>query len=343
MSYSQLPQLHLRGSLINVTAKELTEEQKETINDLVEEIWNDPDLQGHKYSFCEALRTTIGGEYKDREKAEQEARIAIWRTCVSVLYHDKKITSNEREVIISKSIQRSKYFKTWIMNYLRQILRENKIPAYKNNPVEVGYPPYVALKVIKSFIEFKRETVEESLENDKFILDNINQRTWPLALTIDVNKIADYYRSFGVEFLIANNKIEIWPNSEDQQTVAGKLIKMVRVKEASLDQKTDDEEGGDSLRFTLEHKIYSNSEEKPDYRTLDEDDQLTTIRSRVPENIKEIFDIIVSTPQDFIAEYGNKAPKKTQIAKYLKRSTKEVDEAFRMFRNQVRALGMAES
>jgi len=148
---------------MNVTSKGLTDEQLMKVNDLVEEIWEDPDLQGHKYSFCDALRNTIGGEYKDREKAEQEARIAIWKTCVSILYHDKKIDHNEREKITIHGKQRSKYFKTWIMNYLRQILRENKIPAYKYNPVEVGSPSYVASQVMRSFIEFKREIVDQEI------------------------------------------------------------------------------------------------------------------------------------------------------------------------------------
>lgn len=335
MSFEQIPVLYLRGSLMNVTAKNLTKEQLEEVENTINIVWNDPDLQGHKYAFCEALRTTIKGDYLNHECAEQEARVAIWRACVSVLYHDQNIKPNDKVKIISDPIQRGKYFKTWLFNYLRQILRENKIPAIKSMPVEVGPASQVATLAVKSLIEFKGEDVEMVPIKNGYKLININQNMWPLSLSFDVIKLLQKYEQYGVIIKNESNSIEI-SGSDDQQYIAGRLVKSVRVSEQSLDNNSNDE-SGDSLRYTLEHKISQSMDRK---QITVESEELKMLRDRIPDNILPIFEIILNTPPEFVEKFGNKEPGKNQIAKFLNRSPKEIDDAFKILRAHSTAVGL---
>lgn len=88
MKLRQLPQLYLRGSIANETMRYMTKEEVDNVNRLTQEISKMPILAGHKYHFTEKLSQTIGGDYyKNKQAAEQEFDIAIWRALVYLLYH----------------------------------------------------------------------------------------------------------------------------------------------------------------------------------------------------------------------------------------------------------------
>lgn len=121
----QMPQLYLRGSLCNVTMKNLTAEEQNEISQIVEEIIIDPLLQPCRASFKNALKFTISGDYRsDIETAEQEFIIAAWRAAVAVKHGWGKHEPSPET--LENREQRKKFFQTWIFNYLKQILNENK-------------------------------------------------------------------------------------------------------------------------------------------------------------------------------------------------------------------------
>jgi hypothetical protein len=105
--------------------KGLSEKEQKEIGEIVEEVIQDPLLQPCRASFKNALKFTISGDYKsDIDTAEQEFIIAAWRAAVAIKHgwgkHDPSPdTLKDRE-------QRKKFFQTWIFNYLKQILNENK-------------------------------------------------------------------------------------------------------------------------------------------------------------------------------------------------------------------------
>lgn len=85
----QLPQLYLRGSLANITMKNLSLEQREQAERIYQEVVNDSTLIGDKNEFIHQLSVTIGGDYNSRSRleAEQEFNIAVWRAVIHLLYH----------------------------------------------------------------------------------------------------------------------------------------------------------------------------------------------------------------------------------------------------------------
>ena len=84
----QMSEVFLRGSLANVTMKNLTDEQQRKINELLPQICDHPALAGHKHEFIYRLGTTIACDYRsDSSQALEEYQIAIWRALVHLLYH----------------------------------------------------------------------------------------------------------------------------------------------------------------------------------------------------------------------------------------------------------------
>lgn len=84
----QLPKLYLRGSLATMTMANMTEKERQDVNDLVLQIANHKEMVKHKQEIIKQFGVTIGGDYADdRAAAENEYQIAIWRGVISLLYH----------------------------------------------------------------------------------------------------------------------------------------------------------------------------------------------------------------------------------------------------------------
>lgn len=88
MKLMQLPDLYIRGSIGTQTMSNLTQEQIAETDGIVRRIRDEPDLAGSKFEFCKQLGATIRADYySDRDVAEQEFTIAIWRATIHLLYH----------------------------------------------------------------------------------------------------------------------------------------------------------------------------------------------------------------------------------------------------------------
>lgn len=88
MIIRQMPKLYLRGSLSNVTMKNLTADEVKFCDEMTERIANHDSMKKHRYKVMKVLGETIGADYRDdRNIAEQEYKIAIWRAVVNLFYH----------------------------------------------------------------------------------------------------------------------------------------------------------------------------------------------------------------------------------------------------------------
>ena len=84
----QMSEVYLRGSLANVTMRNLTCDQRNRIDTILPEICDHPILAGHKHEFIFRLGRTIACDYRsDQSQAMVEYQIAIWRALVHLLYH----------------------------------------------------------------------------------------------------------------------------------------------------------------------------------------------------------------------------------------------------------------
>jgi hypothetical protein len=86
----QIAKLLIRGTLPNVTAKDLTPQQLEEVGRVCIIAYEDPQLKRALIEFCAALGRTIATEYKDQSFGRQEAMIAYWLAAVDILHHRPK-------------------------------------------------------------------------------------------------------------------------------------------------------------------------------------------------------------------------------------------------------------
>jgi hypothetical protein len=80
----------MRGSLVNVTMRNMTAQQRQQVRDLVDRILKHPEMQDKKGRIIHKLATTIKADYRDdRSIAEQEFICAVWRFAVDLLAHHR--------------------------------------------------------------------------------------------------------------------------------------------------------------------------------------------------------------------------------------------------------------
>lgn len=84
----QMAELYIRGNLANVTMKQLTDEERQQCDRICDIVANHNGMKKHKIQVVRMLGETIRADYREnREAAEQEYYIAIWRAVVNLLFH----------------------------------------------------------------------------------------------------------------------------------------------------------------------------------------------------------------------------------------------------------------
>lgn len=347
MSYQQMPKLYLRGSLCNKTLKNLTSEQQNETEQLVLEISNDQCLRQCKIEFCNALARTIKNDYIDREVAEQDYMIAIMRGVVAAKFGYGDNPPNENA--IKDPIQRKKWFQTWVFNYLRQILRENKLPRQCKTINKQMQPDAAVLYHINNSIndtinlehDFRKKRVLiESYQNAQTqMLDNgykIKYNYFPLyeRLSKCIKEINDMYLTYGVHIEMTTNGIEIVKTKQMPDIhVHQKHYQPIKITRISHQNEDD------------EHQTsYPDQKGENNMQQIVENEVMVQLRDRLPHDTKQILDIYIedTRPQDYIEKYGLSKPKIINVASYLGKTPKEIKKSISTIRLQCLALGVGQ-
>jgi len=348
MGFAQIAKLYLRGSLCNETLKKLSVEQKDELEKIVNIVMDDPNLTQCKVEFCNALARTIKNEYDDRDVGEQDYRIAIMRAAVAALcgWANKPPTLKA----LTDPIQRKKWFQTWAFNYLRQILRENKIPTIHKSKM-VKLPALdTALYEVKNIIQATIETVHDlsykrslksDLENMKIIEKDTSYELYfdhwiyPIMIVTELKKLSAMYLTHGVEITQTETGIMIRSTSDQTSLVTIRQSTETPIRPQSFDHTNKDgEDGGDQL----EMKVWSYTQ-KGDL-PMEEQETLDRLRERIPEDTKPILDIFMEDlrPNEFINKYGAGSPKVVHVAEFLNKSPREVKRHLNIIKVQCMAM-----
>lgn len=347
MAYQQMAKLYLRGSLCNKTLKELSEKQRQELEQIIDTVFNDPNLQQCRREFCNALGRTIKNEYTDRNVAEQDYRIAIMRAAVAAA-HGWAGKEPALKALVDP-IQRKKWFQTWIFNYLRQILRENKLPIAKNVK-KINLPAdEAAIHAIKELVgEYikaehdyeskkhlkmmqQRMLVQERLNGAKIFIDYF---ALPLEFNQAIEELNSTYLSFGVGITCEADGIVVTCDLTDPPLIEVMIRNDVHIKVTSFDH--DDEDQG-HRRDQLEMSAMMHH---PSSATTESEELLLRLKQRLPHDAKPILEIYDedARPESYITQYGQGAPKITHIAEFLNKSPKEVKRLLGIIKIQCMAL-----
>lgn len=309
----QLSELYLRGSLINETMKNLTEEQMSVVEEKINELMNTPSLNKCKQAICNALSNTIKGDYADdRETALQEYRIALMRAVIYALYH--KPTPD----VFTDPIQKRKFFSHMAYNYMRQILNENKIPHIRDEMTIEGPPHEIAFKQFCNLLDQKNIEYYDEINDDTYIIFG-NIGLIDLKMAKRFGRIRNDYLKYGVDVEIGANHICV-KKLASHPNIEIKLSSKCRIKSTALESNSDEE--NPNVIYNISYSISSNEKEDPN------PEYMYNMRSMLPSELAEIYDLITNAPEDFVSKYGTHLPSKKQISQYLNISDKEVSNRF---------------
>lgn len=303
----QMPEMYIRGALANLM-ENLTHKQQTEVEERLCELIDNPKLEKCKNAFCRALSNTIKSDYVEYEVAFNDYMIALFRGIVYILYY------KPNKEIFDDPIQTSKFFKTFVFQYLRQILNENKIPFTDVTETYNGLAHNVANRHIchilsENNIEFTSEMINE---NEHLIVGNIGIIDMKTAKKL--GSLITSYHKMGVEMKINKDMILISGHNPTNMEIT--LKRKSKLKTSALDVMIDDE----SMKYQIEYDILrspKNEQTKPE--------DLHEFRMMLPQKIVEIYDLITNTPDDFIKEYGEMVSKNT-MSRYLNVSINEIND-----------------
>lgn len=302
----QMPKLFLRGSFVNKTIKNLTQEQQDEVADLIEQIKDDPLLQPTRYQFRNALKYTIKGDYNDEDAADQEYIVALWKAVVAAKHGWGEHEASEET--ITNKFQRKKFFQTWVFNYLRQILNENK-RSFINNTSMVAKPTFEAAKF----------EIMDLLSNDCKIIDDNNEicSIKSNLYLLSIKKIQELleYRS---KYINKNIKIEIEDDQINIKNSGSGGYEMVEVTTPTLVNVS-------STSKTVEEGGINEPVALPMLSEFNDPDAIEMMFDNLSELAQEVFRIIINPPEGYVAKYGEK-PIKRYIQEYLYLSPKQVKD-----------------
>jgi hypothetical protein len=219
----QMPGLYLRGSLKR-TMRDVDPEMKAEVEEIISMVYSDPQLQACKIQFKNALRNTIGGDYRsDQESADQEFLVAVWRAAVAAKCGWGKHPASQST--IDDKIQRKKFFQTWVFNYLRQMLLENK-PAIQKIETYDNIPTYEHVKneIIQS-LDGHQRIIKEYTYGECEI--SVNTNILPTSIIAKLNVLSEHYCDKNIDITINDDKILVLSSFE---ILKKKLIELLNPK-----------------------------------------------------------------------------------------------------------------
>ena len=314
MSFQQIAKLYLRGSVFSQKLKNLPKEEIEYLSGIIEKLIEDPVLQHCKIEFCRALSVTIKNEYLDQDVGLQDYYIALMRATISTYMKCGKAFDIDPTLTLQKilddPIQRKKWYQTWIFNYLKQILRENKISTISINSHNSNTIDQLLLTQISSILS--RKHISHTIIRNTIKYDNIT-----IEDRNEISKLIEEYLSRGVIVIFDQNHITVAPCeiSEDRMEV-------VSVREYSFNNQ--DEE----VRNYLQSKVpYTGGNEM-------ENEIIDKLKERVPDYAQPILKIYLENerPDDYVNKYGEGRPRAAHISEYLQIPIKEVKRIIDMIK-----------
>lgn len=306
----QMPQLYLRGKLVNETIRNLSEDERKIVEQVVIDLTDDPLLQPSRYQFKNALKFTIRGDYaSDDATADQEFQIALWRAVVAALHGWGEHGPSEET--ITDEFQRKKFFQTWVFNYLRQILAENKRSYFKHTSI-VAKPTYEAAKeeIIKAYGKIGKVKTDNP---GKYCVIAGSLFLLPMVKINDILELKQKYFNKQVMIDISDDQVRVADSgSMGYEMIETSVPTLINV--TSTSPSNDDE---------------SKAPEIADMKAcgFSDPDTIEIMYQNLSDDGQRVMNIIINAPDDYIEMYGEK-PVKRYIQEYLKLSPKQVKDAW---------------
>jgi len=331
----QVAKLFLRGKRYNETLKNLSLEDRERLDLLIQRVFGMPEMQKCKSIFCRQLAATIKNEYCDPEVAQNEFLIAIMRAGVTILFHQPV-----KEAVLSDPIQVRKIFTYWAFNYLKQIIRENVIPSVAVVERKKMHGEEVVLEEVKKMLSAQglsdRYSVMQEADRICILLDT-DTCSADVMSVLNVHdgvagtaKFVELVQKAACTVKVTSSAIIITPLDDVVLTVEQRYRENLKIIGFG------DEGEEDGLQDSLEYQIFKEREEEAPVETPVESDRSKAIADLISEDCRDVFLVMSSPPEEFLREFGTEARyDQLSIARFLGQHPSSVKEKLKRIRTDL--------
>jgi len=241
-------------------------------------------------------------------------------------------------------IKRKKFLQTFLFNYLKQILRENKPPSI-TEVQELVSPADDVLKHMVCNLMDNAKGIKlryDTAQNEMTHIIYTELGLLPQKIILQIADLRDEFESLGVDIKLENNQIRITPifDLKDQfyvKMISRSVVRKTFVKFVSFDG--PDDETNNNFRDFCEYKSQPEIEAY-NITLVDELDRINVIRKRLPNNVQEVLDLIVRTPDAYYKAFKTERIHKNHVAQFLNRSQNDIDQAFMAIKCHLLAEGV---
>jgi hypothetical protein len=290
-----------------------------------------PEMQKCRSIFCRKLATTIKNEYCNPEVAQGEFDIAVMRAGVTTLF----VQPVENEVLNDPN-QMRKIFTYWVFNYLKQIIRENVIPAVTISQKKKIAGEEIVIEEIKKLLN------SQGLEN-RYVLTHDENHTFIKLDTDHCSSNVMSILNMDDGIIGASKFVDIVKRSGCSINVIPGMIIITRLNDITItvEQRHKENlsitsfEGGDEendrYRDSLEYRMQTDNRKHNEIERKSVN--LREIDDLIPEECRDVYLIMSDPPDIFLMEFGEEARYNySMIAKFLGLHSSSVKEKLRIIR-----------
>ena len=242
----------------------------------------------------------------------------------------------KREVT-GQYLKRKKFFQTYLFNYLKQILKENKYPQIKESRNVVSPANEVLAEMITKILTVVKIDSTKMTDGEDIIITIARRslRILPQTIVLQIAALRKKFEDMGVIVNMKKDKITVSPvydnDNKTTKMITRSMVKKSFVKFVSL-QGPDEENTGfeDYCGFKVNNEAEIRSE-----RVIDEIDSIMAIRKNLPTNARQVLDLIVNTPDEYYKRFNCDRIHKNHVMQYLGKSQTEIDQAFSSIKSQL--------
>lgn len=334
----QVAKLHLRGKRYN-KLKDLSEVDRERLDALIRYVRNMPEMQKCKSIFCRKLAATIKNEYCDPDVALGEFDIATMRAGMTILF-----IQPVNDDVLNDPNQIRKIFTYWVFNYLKQIIRENSIPAVTVTKKRKMSGEEVVLEEVEKLLRglegkyriiYDEDRISIMFDTDCCSSDVMSILNMDEGI-VGAAKFIDLVKRSGCSINVTPESIIITRLKDVMLVMEQRHRENLTI--TSFERMNDDDDDGGGFRDSLEYRM------QPDHKHHEVERRnigMQTLEDLIPEGCRDVFLVMSYPPDVFLAEFGEDARyDQASIAKFLGQHTSSVKEKLKTIRTALMRNGI---
>lgn len=221
--------------------------------------------------------------------------------------------------ILENRIQRRKFYKTTLWNYLKQQIAENKPQTHKATTTVSEYAETAAVEIICDLLDSSSAKLDyKKMPGTETSSINVDTHLIPLDDVRKIHEVRDLMFQHNVEIGLQEGQITV-TKSGVTDVITISLRKTHRSNFISVNGPTDEDDttpDADAINYLPPAMTYSE---------LEVTDTLMAVREKLPPKAKKVFDLIVDPPEDYQRLYATDPVKKSNVRTYLNLTTTEID------------------